>query len=211
MSASHTIVQGEHVSRIAAKYGFRNFLTLWDHPKNAQLKKQRVNPNVLNPGDVLYIPDKQPKTEGGPTSHSHTFVVPNPKLILRLAVYDFDNKPIPNAKCELEIGGAKYPLTTDWRGRIEQAITATDEDGVLRIPALEYERPVKIGHLDPTDENLGWKQRLINLGYHAESLDSDDPAALREAVEEFQCDFKIKITGEPDDATRAKLKEVHGC
>lgn len=211
MAASHTIVQGEHLSRIARQYGFRDFRIIWDHAENADLKKKRGNPNVLNPGDVLYIPDKQKKRLSRPTGQLYKFIVTNPKLMLRIVVRDFDNEPIPNTECVLEIDGAKYPLKTNGQGKIEQAIAATSEDGILHIPTLDMEVPVKIGHLDPTDEELGWRQRLINLGYHAEALNDEDDRKLRQAVEEFQCDYKMKITGELDASTRAKLKDVHGC
>jgi N-acetylmuramoyl-L-alanine amidase len=210
MTASHTVAQGEHLSRIAREYGFRNFNTIWDHPQNAELKKKRANPNVLNPGDTLYIPDKEQKTVGRPTAQLHTFTVPARKLMLRIVVRDFDNQPVVNSACVLEIADAKYNLTTNAQGRIEQAIPDTAEDGVLRIPSLEIDVPVKVGHLDPAEEELGW-QRLINLGYHAEALSDEDDRKLRQSVEEFQCDYKMKVTGELDASTRAKLKEIHGC
>ena len=208
---SHTVCQGEHLSRIALQYGFRDGKLIWDHAQNAELKKKRVNPNVLHPGDVLFIPEKVQKTETRPTTDLHIFRVSSPKLMLRLVARDFDNKPIANTACELEVNGTKYPLTTNGEGRIEQAIPAAAETGVLRVPSLEMELPVKIGHLDPADEDTGWRQRLINLGYHAKGLDDDDQTKLRHALEEFQCDHGLKVNGKLDDATRAKLKELHGC
>ena len=107
--------------------------------------------------------------------------------------------------------GRTHRLKTDAKGRIERSIEATSEDGVLRIPSLDMEIPVKIGHLDPAEEDTGWRQRLINLGYHPRALDDDDATRLRHAVEEFQCDHGLKVTGEVDGATKAKLKDQHGC
>ena len=63
MSSVHTVVQGEHLSGIANKYGFTSYKTIWDHAQNAELKKKRQNPNVIFPGDELFIPDKGQKEE----------------------------------------------------------------------------------------------------------------------------------------------------
>ncbi len=208
---SYTIKQGDHLSRVARQYGFRDYRIIWDHANNADLKKKRGNPNVLMPGDVLFIPEKQQKEEVRPTTDMHVFKLKEAKLKLRFTVLDFDNKPIADTVCELEVEGSKYSLKTDAKGKIEKTIDAASENGVLRIASLEMEMPVKIGHLDPADETTGWRQRLINLGYHARALDDGDDAKLRQAVEEFQCDHGMKVTGELDDATKAKLKDQHGC
>jgi hypothetical protein len=208
---SHTLRQGDHLSRVAQQYGFRDYRLIWDDPQNADLKKKRGNPNVLLPGDVLFIPAKQQKTETRPTTDVHTFRLKAARLMLRLVVRDFDNRPIPGTACELEVEGRKYALTTDGQGRIQQAIPATAENAVLRIAVLEMELPVKIGHLDPPDETSGWRQRLINLGYHFNPLDDGDETKLSHAIEEFQCDHGLKVTGQLDSATQAKLKDEHGC
>jgi nucleoid-associated protein YgaU len=57
MAIDHTVVQGEYLSKIARSYGFSDYRTIWEHPKNAALKQARQNPNVLFPGDRLFIPD----------------------------------------------------------------------------------------------------------------------------------------------------------
>jgi N-acetylmuramoyl-L-alanine amidase len=208
---SYTIRQGDHLSRVALQFGFRDYRLIWDDPQNAELKQKRGNPNVLLPGDVLFIPPRQQKTETRPTTDLHVFKLKGPMLMLRLVVRDFDNEPVANADCELEVEGRKFALQTDGKGKIEQAIAATAENGVLRIPSLDLELPVKIGHLDPADEDSGWRQRLINLGYYAGAVEDSEEARLRNAIEEFQCDYGLKVTGELDNATRAKLKDQHGC
>ena len=40
--------------------------------------------------------------------------------------------------------------------------------------------------------------------------DGLNTALMHYALEEFQCDQKLSVTGELDSATRAKLKELHG-
>src|SRR3979490_2695044 len=73
MASNYKIKQGEHVSRIAKQFGFADYRTIWDHPNNAALKDLRKNPNVLAPGDQLFIPDKQLRKESRPTGATHRF------------------------------------------------------------------------------------------------------------------------------------------
>jgi hypothetical protein len=212
VASSHTVKQGEHISGIAQQYGFRDYHTIWDDSHNKELKQQRQDPHVLYPGDVLYIPDKAKRTEDRPTGKSHVFRVASKKLMLRVALHDFDNLPMPGVECELEVDGKKYPLTSDADGMIQGEIPKTVEGGTLRVPGLDLEMPLRIGHLDPHDQDSGWMARLINLGYVPKVTgDSDtDTGLLSHAIEEFQCDQQLKVTGQMDDATRAKLKELHG-
>jgi N-acetylmuramoyl-L-alanine amidase len=210
MATSHTIKQGEHISRVARLYGFRDYRTIWNHSTNSALKKKRVDPHVLLPGDELHIPDKEVKGESRPVDERHTFRIVTQMLKLRLVVQDLDNVAVPNAACELDIEGSTYHLTTNADGLIEHDISPTDENGRLRVPALDIDVPLKIGHLDPHNEETGWLGRLINLGYSDDRLGAADPADLQSAIEEFQCDFGLKVTGILDEPTKAKLKQAHG-
>jgi hypothetical protein len=216
----HTVVQGEHLSSIAKKYGFSSYKTIWDHGQNAELKKKRQNPNVIFPGDQLFIPDKGQKEESRNTEQKHRFELKTEKLKLRLVLEDLYEKPIANAKAELRIDNEEFKLTTNGQGRIEQDIKATDERGFLTIkdpqtPINEILIPIKIGHLDPVDEVSGQKARLNNLGYFAGPLEGkseeENKAMFQSAVEEFQCDHSLQVDGKCGPNTQAKLKQVHGC
>jgi hypothetical protein len=210
MSQNYNVQQGDHIFSIAAKFGFRDYRIIWDDPKNAALKQKRVNPHVLFPGDVVFIPDKKEKTESIATTKVHRFKLNEEPLKLRLVLRDFDNEPIPNMDCELEVEGQVTKLKTNAKGLIEKEIPATAQKGLLKVPELGLVLPVKIGHLDPNDEESGWKARLINLGYHPRGLADDDKEILGYSIEEFQCDHGLPVTGKLDTATKAKLKQEHG-
>lgn len=203
--STYVVQQGDHLSGIAKSFGFEDFHTIWEHPSNAALKAKRNNPHVIFPGDQLFIPDKRPKTESVATTKVHRFRFLAAPLKLRIAVRDFDDQPITQTPCQLEVEGAVYNLTTDGKGLIEHAVPKTAKMGKLKIPKLDLELPVKIGHLDPVDENTGQRGRLANLGY-----DLGDDSQLRYAVEEFQCDHGLTVSGELDGATRSKLRDLHG-
>lgn len=208
---THTVVAGEHISQIAQQYGFRDFNTLWNHGANAALKKLRSDPHVLHPGDVLEIPDKVQRHDAKPIDQAHRFRVNARPLKLRLALTDFDNEPLAGLACELVIDGVVIPLTSDGAGLIETPIPAGAKGGVLKVAELDLEQVLQIGHLDPLDQDSGWQARLINLGYYAGAVGDGDVQQLRHAIEEFQCDHQLAVTGELDGATQAKLLEQHGA
>lgn len=215
MAVYHLVEQGEHLSGIAMKYGFADYRTIWEHVQNKGLREKRKNPNVLFPGDRLYIPDKQVKKETRPTGQRHRFEVPTHTLMLRIVVEKLNGEPMANTKCELQVEGKVYQLTTDGKGLVKQQIPKTAENGRLTIKdtedSVDIEVPIKIGHLDPVDEISGWEARLNNLGYRAgTSTDANDPQ-LRSAVEEFQCDHGLTVDGVCGPQTQAKLKQAHGC
>lgn len=215
MAAYHTVEQGEHLPLIAHKHAFASYLTIWDHPQNAELKEKRQNPNVLFPGDQVFIPDKQVKTEPVDTEQLHRFKVRFPKFMLRLVLKTPEGEPLRNTECELSVEGETYKLTTDSDGLVEQKIPAAAENGRLTVKGesslFDKEIPIKIGHLDPVDEKTGQIARLNNLNYFAGPIDDIDQKQFSSAVEEFQCDHGLKVDGKCGPATQAKLKEVHGC
>jgi LysM domain len=98
MSTYHTVVQGEHLSSIARKYGFSSYKTIWDHGQNAELKKKRQNPNVIFPGDLLFIPDKGEKEESRSTEKRHHFKLKAEKPKLRLFLEDLLKSPLPTPR-----------------------------------------------------------------------------------------------------------------
>ena len=169
----HTVKQGEYMAFIAAEYGFTNWQTIWNVPQNAALKSQRQNPNVLFPGDQVYVPDPAVKNVAKPTDNTHTFKLKNSTLKLRLTLHDMYEEPIANAKCVLSLGGNTINVTTDGNGGIEQEIPPTTQNGILVIqdseqtPFNNTQIPILIGSLDPVDQVSGQIARLNNLGYFA--------------------------------------------
>jgi hypothetical protein len=210
----HTVKQGEYITKIATDYGFRDYQTVWDHPQNAALRAKRKNPNVLYPGDSLFVPERELREESRSTDSRHRFKVKGKPLMLRLQLLDLHERPITGTPCVLQVESESFELTTDGRGRIEHEIPPTAQAGrlVLRDPKtlLETEVPLQIGRLDPVDTVSGQRARLRNLGYLVDLEGEDEDADLRTAIEEFQCDHSLAIDGRCGAATQAKLRDVHG-
>ncbi len=208
--------EGDHLAKIASAFGFSDWRTIWTHPNNADLKKDRQNPNVLFPADLVYIPDRQLREESCSTDKKHSFVQTTSDLKLRLTLRDQYEQPIANASCNLILGARPNTVTTDASGKIEVDIQPDDHDGVLIIqnpetPFASTPIPFTIGDSDPVLETSGQVARLNNLGYSAGDLQQPDPATFQSAVEDFQCDNNLTVDGICGPATQAKLKHEHGC
>lgn len=216
MPTTHTVQQGEYLSMIAKQYGFATHITLWDHEKNKDLKEKRKNPNILFPGDEVFIPDKEQKQVDATTQQLTTFRAKRDKLKLRLVLEELYGDPIANAQCEIRIDGKSRNAVTGEDGTVEievplsvktAELTINEEGGKLQGATI----PIKIGHVDPVEEPTGQIARLNNLGYFAGPFDQVDERLFKSAVEEFQCDHKLTVDGICGPATQAKLKEAHGC
>jgi hypothetical protein len=216
MDDYYTVLQGDHLSKIAKDNGFTDYTVIWDHPNNADLKKERKNPNVLYPGDQVFIPGMEEKQESGATDKRHTYTVDKKTLKLVLFLEDIFEKPIAGAPCALLVGDQTFQLTTDGKGKIEQEVPLDAQDAFLVIrgdqtPFANDVIPIKIGHLDPVNFISGQQARLNNLGYFAGVVGGEDLPALQSAIEEFQCDHGLLVDGICGPHTRDKLEKVHGC
>ncbi|HLJ48128.1 MAG TPA: peptidoglycan-binding protein [Bryobacteraceae bacterium] len=207
MPQIYTVQQGDHASSIAEKFGFADFATIWNDPLNAALRQIRDDPHVLNPGDQIAIPDKKDKKASAPSGQVSTFVLQGKKLQLRLMITDAVENPIANTPCQLTVDGKAQTLSTDANGIVSQPILRTARSGDLKL--LDFDAPIRIGDLDTIDQVSGQCARLNNLGYFA-GVPGGDSLQFRSAVEEFQCDNGLTLSGQCDAPTQAALKQVHG-
>jgi N-acetylmuramoyl-L-alanine amidase len=215
MPRNHTVVQGECLSRIAARYGFPDYKTIYDDPANAAFKKARPNPNVIYPGDVLVIPDPKPKTLPLATGARHKIVIARPKTVLRLEVQVQE----PHFY-ELVVAKDTFKGKIDGKSPIEHPVAVTSEQAHLDLwPARTgnedakeglFSWDLKLGHLDPFDTISGVQARLANLGFYAGPVDGADNADLDLAVAAFESKMGLAATGDPTNATmQSKLHDVH--
>lgn len=74
MAGMHTVEQGESLSTIASRNGLRSWRTIWDHPRNAELRSHRPSPDNVHPGDQIYVPDRQRRDAPAATTQRNQFV-----------------------------------------------------------------------------------------------------------------------------------------
>lgn len=205
---THIVEQGEHLSSIAEKFGFLDFRTIWLLPENANLRALRKNPHVLMPGDSVFVPDVKTKTENRATGSTHRFKIKSDKLKLKVLLQNIDGDPIEETTVGVAIDGvpSREPLAA---GMLTKDIPRSARAG--NIETTDDQVPMAIGELDPVTEESGQLARLMNLGYYRRPLSPIDEDERKSAIEEFQCDEEMPVTGTCDAATQDKLQTVHGC
>jgi peptidoglycan hydrolase-like protein with peptidoglycan-binding domain len=72
-----------------------------------------------------------------------------------------------------------------------------------------FEFPLKLRHLDPANTVTGIQQRLANLGYDPGPIDGILGPETRAALANFQLDYGLPRTGQPDEDTIKALRSVH--
>jgi hypothetical protein len=206
MTKIHRVQEGECISSIAADYGFFP-ATIWNHDNNAELRELR-DPNILYPGDEVFIPEREIKTEIGATDQRHSFVRKGVPAKFRIQLCS-GSQPRAKLPFKLVVDESKtIEGETDDEGVLDVFIPPKARHGVLTL-GEEGEEVINVsfGRLAPVEEDEGVDQRLLNLGLIQEVPASE--ASRRAGVELFQRRFGLEPTGEADDATRAKLAEIH--
>jgi hypothetical protein len=208
MAINYSVKQGDCISSIAYEHGFFPD-TIWNHPNNQELKKKRDDPNVLMPGDTVFVPDKRIKEQSEPTNQVHKFRCKNTPEKFRLQLL-LDQKPRAAEEYELEIDGLKFPGKTDSQGKLQHSIPPDAKHGTLKLLSSGEVYQLQLGHLNPSNEITGAQGRLRNLGLYFGPLDGHMSAALEVAILEYQLLKELDLDGELNEETKAALKQDHG-
>ncbi len=119
-----------------------------------------------------------------------------------------------NAPYTLDIDGKLSEGETDGGGEVRIAIPPGAQRGrIVVAPGTPHEQEIVflLGGLDPIETPRGIAQRLSNLGFGVFGGERDvAEAGLAERMQSFQRKQGLEPSGRADDATRDKLKEVHG-
>lgn len=210
MAINYQVKQGDCISSIAFEHGFFAD-TIWNHPNNAELKEKRKDLNILMPGDVVFVPDKQLKEVSEPTNQVHKFRVKNTPAKFDL-VLNYYGEPLKNQPYTLEVDGKKSDGQTDGEGKITITIQPDAKEGKLFVGEDEKQimYVLNLGKLDPIDEIKGFKKRLQNLGYEVGKIDNEISEVFKNAISLFETENKIEPTGEINETNKNKLKELYG-
>lgn len=214
----HTVVDGDTLIGIAAQYGFRTWETIWKHPDNASLREQRPDPQVLDAGDVVFIPPKKTRVFNIATNQRHVFKVKALTAHFRTQVKDNRGRPLADRQFQLEVRGEGFEPTTlggftTKDGIVELKIHPKATSGTLKV-WMEGDQVLTwnlmLGHLDPIATTKGVKARLTNLGFLCGPIDDDDQhEQYKQALSSFQLVHKLPVNGQADDLTRQKLVFIH--
>ncbi len=134
-----------------------------------------------------------------------------------------EDDPEPDRVQVEEVPRANVPYTLEIDGKL---ITGnTDEDGIVNEPIPPDARhgkliiepgtlnetviPLQLGFLNPLSEISGIKHRLSNLGFNCGDQTDEITPEFEEALRQFQARYQLPVTGQPDEETKNKLKELH--
>jgi hypothetical protein len=149
---NHQVAQGEGISSIAFENGFFAD-TIWDHASNNALREKRKDMNSLVPGDMVVIPDKEPKDVEVATNARHSFKLKGApaKVSIRLLQ---SGEPRKDEPYELEIDGEIQTGRTDANGVVRFTIPPNAKTGRLIVGEnyRQTEHMLDLGRLDPAGE-----------------------------------------------------------
>ena len=208
MPKTHIVREGECIASIGFDHGFFP-ATIWNHAQNAALRETRRIATVLQPGDQVVIPDREPKSVVVATGKQHVFRRKGVPETLCLRFVDAAGKPRASLAWKLTIDGAAREGTTDADGSLRAFIPPNATSGVL-VLTDEKGHPerydLQLGHLPPVTETAGVQSRLSQLGYSCA-----DDTSLAASIRLFQREHGLSVTGESDATTQAKLTDVFGA
>lgn len=200
----HCVKKGDCISSIAEQNGLF-WETVWQHGENSQLREKRDDPNVLLPGDMVFIPDKVVNQEICATGQRHSFVKLGVPAKLNLKVLD-NYEVQSNEPYELIIDGVHHSGSTDANGNLEHSMQPKAKVGRLTLTNSGRVFELELGGMDPISEQSGVIARLENLGYDM----SGSEKKFQIAVKQFQSMQGLEVTGKVNADTKSKLLIVHG-
>lgn len=172
-TGEHEVRHGECINSIAQQSG-HHWETIWNDGGNSDLKSKRKNPDVLFPGDKVFVPPLDETPESGATEKRHRFRLKGGvQLILRVLKEGHDdrvhaldpdkNKPWEyndapkddqkapkdqaeaNQRYKLDVEGTLYEGTTDGEGVLKHSIVASARTGRLTLrPGATDERVIEL-------------------------------------------------------------------
>jgi len=204
----YTVQQGDCISSIAFENGFSPD-TLWNDPENKTLKQNRKDPNVLLPGDIVSIRDKEQRDQSCASEQCHRFKRKGVPEKLRMQFMDQEDHPRANVDYQLEIDGVLSENKTDKDGKVEIWIPPNAKEGTITFPDSGEKYELQLGVLDPITETTGVQARLNNLGFYFGPIDGTMNHETIEAIKQFQAENDIDFTGEPNEQTRNALNKSY--
>ncbi|HEV8432906.1 MAG TPA: hypothetical protein VGR95_05790 [Thermoanaerobaculia bacterium] len=200
----HTVQQGETLLGLAAKNGLDSWQDIVNAPENASIKDTLTDPGIVKDGISLFIPNRTLKQDPKPVDATHPYTVKRPTAWLRLAVKDASGAPLKDKKYELSVDSNVTSGTIPADGVIERLVSVYATDGTLTVWLDDQTTEVwslRIGYMNPIDDETGVTARLANLGF--------DCGDLASSVRAFQERVGLEVTGTVDDALREKLKTYY--
>lgn len=201
--------EGDCLHSIAERYGFA-VETLWDHPDNDALRRRRKDPGLLAIGDEVVVPARTRGQVSCAADATHRFRRRSVPSLVRVRLFH-EGEPRANEEVLTWIDGSEGRHRTDGDGVLELPVPPRARRLELSFPGDEGEAPryeLSLGALHPANTLEGLRARLANLGYAVGSGGALDPLTSQ-AIESFQMEHDLEVTGAPNADTECTLEDVH--
>ncbi len=240
MTIQHTVSEGECIESIAKQYGFfaDTLWNLSENQRLRELRKDRntllpgdvivvpekqqkyysgsteVRHRFIRKGvparlRIKFYKPAAPEPPGGssgggydPSRYDHA-----------QQQQDTQYEPITNARFVLTLDGRHIDGQSDGEGMVDVPIAPDAAGGTIRFyPGTpeEITFDLSLGEMAPIDTVIGVRKRLNNVGYLSVPSGDQPDDSLRTALRQFQAEHNLSASGEIDQATKDKLKEIHG-
>lgn len=180
----HKVVQGECLISIAQKFGIADWRAIYDAPENEAFREQRKNPNMICPGDDIFIPVLTGSKQPANINKKTTYVLKKAKGFLSIILVDSKSKPLPDIPYEVSFYKSEQdkkgePLLilkdekSDADGYVEHPLPKGAKFAVityspyLKRPSLKQKMGLKLGELDDPSTQLGMRSRLNHFGFYS--------------------------------------------
>lgn len=223
----YVVRQGDYLTRLAVQHGF-DADEVWSHESNRDLRERRPNRDMLAPGDILHLPERDPRAAPFRSGGTRRYQARVPKVPVRIVLRS-GREPIRDEPFVVTgAGRTAIEGTSDGEGVIRFEVPVHVTEVYLRLPRSNAAYPVLVGHMDPLEEESGVRARLEHLGYlspplrdvlargplgplahRRDTIPEPPDDALEQAVRRFQTANGLEATGAVDDATRDALRRAH--
>lgn len=232
---NHTTAKGEDLALICASRGIP-VDKVWARSENRTLRDAGRTPFLLVPGDVVFLPELEPREQDVPTDARHRFAAKRDPLRFRARVFDtpgvaqgtratpssYEEEP-PQASEEQPLDTVPFQLrvdnlvvhsgNTDGDGGIDVELPQDAGPGTLVLnPGTDGETHHSLNwrHLHPVEELSGVCQRLTNLGFPCPQDETAVTPAIALALMLCKRRYGRPVDAVIDDDFRAFLVNRHG-
>lgn len=215
----HVVATGDTLATVAERAGFLHSSTIWNHPKNEELRRRREHPFVLLEGDAVFMPEKTPHTTQVGTTRETKFVVYIERTVARERARTFrDDVELALDKATVRVDGDDDPDAKQAGDVLDAPVPRASHRLEVDVADARGSLAFALGALMPIREARGVLTRLANLGFVPAAAIGDDEESNVEdderetlACELFQESLHAKPTGEVDDKTVAALMKRAGA
>jgi N-acetylmuramoyl-L-alanine amidase len=217
MGFIHVVRPGECLSTIARRHGFASWRAVYECPENQDFRRQRPNPNLIWPGDQVFIPDPSRRQELADTAQRHRFRTRRSAPRLRLVLKDPQDQPLGSVRFRALAGERVSEGETDAQGALDIPVAADVPCVDLTLwpypsrPETSIVLKLGLGTLAPLETTEGVQARLNNLLFDAGDVDGIHGRITTAALKGFQDHCGLDVNGIAGPETAGELRKRYGC